>query len=252
MKMEFVRTENARRFATAIELRERRGASESGMVVVHGRAGEGKTRTLLNWAASRQALMLTAYPGLTPRRAMDRLAGELRIAVRGDWEGAVAAAIAAAETPIVLDEAGFALEHNAACIERLRHITDKAGTLLVMVFMERDMVRLRQFDQITSRATLCAFHPNSEADVAQACAQLCEVQIEPELAARIWRESAGRMRLVLDAVSLVEHWARGAGKTRVSATDVAQLALCQDFHAAASAAAARARGAAMKLVKARA
>lgn len=247
MKKEFVRTENALRLEAAVHTRERRGATESGMVIVHGRAGEGKTKTLLHWAAARQAVMMTAYPGWTPRRAMVDLAFGVGVPTKGDWEGAVAKAIAAAETPIVVDEAGFALVDNAATIERLRTITDKAGTLLLLVVMERDMARLRQFDQITSRAVLCPFQANTAADVALACAQLGEVEIAEDLVQRIARESGTRMRLVLDAIALVENWARSQDKRRVSAADVAEAPLCQDFNSTASA---RPRASVVKLPKA--
>ena len=130
MKREFVKTDNARRFATAIQLREARGAAESGLVVVHGRAGEGKTRTLHNWASTRDAVMLTAYPGWTPHRMMCELDERMSVVTRGNWQATIAEQIAEGEKPLVVDEAGFALADGAACLERLRTITDKSGRTL--------------------------------------------------------------------------------------------------------------------------
>lgn len=241
MKREFVKTANAQRFATAIALREARGAAESGLVVVHGRAGEGKTRTLHNWASTRgsgdrAAVMLTAYPDWTPHRMMGELAALMGIVQRGNWQAAVGEQIAEFEKPVVVDEAGFALANNAACLERLRAITDKSGTLLVLALMQRDMARLQQHDQITSRATLCAFATSTADDVAAACAQLADVQIEADLAQRIHHESQGRMRQVLDAINLVEHVARttAGGKQRMALADMSGLRLCQDFADVAS------------------
>jgi hypothetical protein len=227
-----VRTENAARFQAAMALRANRGAAEAGLVVVHGRAGDGKSRTLDNWASACNAAMLTANPSWTVRRMMLALAEKLSIPARGDWEAAIETAIGNDETPVVVDEAGFALADNAACLERLRAITDHGGTLLVMVVMERDMARLRQYDQLTSRATLCPFHPSTLADIRAACAQLAEVEIADDLAARIHRDSGARMRLVVEAIHTVEAVARGAGKARVAAADLGGIALCEDFNRA--------------------
>lgn len=230
MKREFVKTDNAKRFAAAMALKASRGAQESGLVVVHGRAGEGKTRTLHNWAAGVNAVMLTAYPGWTVRRMMVELAEKLHIVTKGQWEATLVEQIGAEEIDLVVDEAGFALADSAACLERLRSITDKSGTLLVMALMERDMGRLKQHDQITSRATLCPFATSSEDDVAAACAQLSDIQIAPDLVHRIWRDADARMRLVIEAIHTVETVAKGLGKQQLTAADVAKYALCQDFN----------------------
>jgi DNA transposition AAA+ family ATPase len=130
----------------------------------------------------------------------------------------------------VIDEAGFALADNAACLERLRSITDKSGTLLVMAVMERDMARLKQHDQITSRATLCPFGASTVEDVKTACAQLTELDFAADLVERIWHDSGARMRLIVEGIHLAERVARAAGKTTVAAADLAGYALCEDFN----------------------
>lgn len=230
MRKEFVKTENDKRFRAALAKQTQGFAAESNLVVVHGRAGDGKTRTLHNWASACDAVMLTAHPGWTVRRMMVELADKLSIVTKGDWETSVGEQIAANETPVIVDEAGFALRDNAACIERLRSITDKSGTLLVAVVMERDMARLRQFDQLTSRATLCPFRASTLADVRAACAQLSTVEIAPDLAERIHRDSSARMRLVVEAISVAERVGLAGGKATVAAADVAGMSLCEDFN----------------------
>ncbi|MCV2359662.1 hypothetical protein LNV08_11845 [Paucibacter sp. TC2R-5] len=230
MKKEFVKTDNDKRFRAALKQKESRGAAESGLIVVHGRAGEGKTRTLHNWASACNAVMLTANPAWTVRRMMVELAEQFQIVVKGPWEAAVEARIGAEEVNLVIDEAGFALADNAACLERLRSITDKSGTLLVMAVMERDMSRLKQHDQITSRATLCPFGASTVEDVKTACAQLTELDFAADLVERIWHDSGARMRLIVEGIHLSERVARAAGKTSVAAADLAGYALCEDFN----------------------
>ena len=230
MKKEFVITENDKRFRTSLEHKLMRAAYESNLVTVLGRAGAGKTRTLVNYAASCNAVMLTAYPGWTPRRMMLELAAALGIPAAGEWQQAVDARIAAEEIPVIVDEAGFALINNASCLERLRRITDKSGTLLVIVVMERDMALLCKQDQLTSRATLCHFKPTTLEDVNAACRQLTAVSVAPDLAKRIHHDSTGRMRLVLEAINTTERVALAAGKTSVCAADLAGFVLCETFN----------------------
>jgi DNA transposition AAA+ family ATPase len=233
MKKEFVKTENHTRFMTALAQKAAHAAAESNLVVVRGRAGDGKTCTMHNYAAGTTAVMLTANPSWTPRRAMAEIAAKLSIPISGAWEASVEGAIADGEVPLIVDEAGFALADNAACVERLRSITDKSGTLLVLVVMERDMDRLLKFDQITSRSTLCAFGASTLADVRAACTQLAEVQIADDLVDRIHRDTGGRMRLVVEAINLVEaltgHNPDPAKRRSVCAADVKGIALCDDF-----------------------
>ena len=241
MKKQFVKTENDARFRAALIQKAQGAAAESNLIVVPGRAGDGKTRTLHNWASACNAVMLTAHPGWTVRRMLLELADRMSVVTKGAWEATIEARIANGEIPLIVDEAGFALAHNAECLERLRSITDKSGTPLVMIFMERDMARLLQHDQITSRATLCPFKPSTLADVKAACSQLSEVAIADDLAERIHRDSGARMRLVIEGISVAERVGQAAAKTRVTAADLAGYALCEDFNRALTAGAASRR-----------
>lgn len=229
MKREFVKTENAKRFRAHVALQESRGSQESGWVVVHGRPGEGKTRTLHNWASENSAIMLTAQVDWTVRRMMLELADKLGIEPSTGFERRIEEVIAAEEIPIVLDEAGFALSRSAACLERLRGVTDKTCTLVVIVLMEQDVPKLARRTQISSRARICEFHKSTLADVAATCMQLSEVEIAPALIARIHEDTDARMRLVMSAIHVVETVAKRLGKQCVGLEDVRNIQLCDDF-----------------------
>lgn len=233
MKREFVRTENAKRFRAGIAMLEARGALEAGWMLVIGRPGEGKTTTLHNWAAEVGAVMMTAQEGWTPNRMLTELAEKLGIEPVRGFERKIEETIAGEEIPVVLDEAAFALHNSAACLERLRGITDKSCTLLVMAAMEQDRPKFSRRQQIASRISYtCDFHKSTLDDVAAACRQLGEVEIADDLVERIHRETDARMRLVMTAINRVEAVARRNGKARVEAADVNGLALCEDFNRA--------------------
>ena len=175
MKREFVKTENSKRLRAHVALQQNRGSQESGWIVVYGRPGEGKTRTLHNWASENGALMVTAQVDWTVRRMMLEFADKLGIEPTTGFERRIEEVIATEEIPIILDEAGFTLQRSAACLERLRGITDKTCTIVVIVvivMMEQDVPRLARRTQISSRARLCEFQKSTLADVAAACDQL--------------------------------------------------------------------------------
>lgn len=211
MKREFVKTSNAKLFRSHILAAEQRGARESGLVSLIGRPGEGKTRTLQNWSAEVGAAMLTAQVDWTPRRMLVELAEKLRIEPVRGFEKRMEEMIAAKDISIVVDEAGFALANNANCLEKLRGITDKSGSLLVLVFMSRDVTRLQNphLAQLESRInTRCEFQKSTLEDVMLACTQLADVPISPDLVADIFERTDASMRLVLNAISRVESAAR--------------------------------------------
>lgn len=233
MKREFVKTDNAKRFRAGVAMLEARGALEAGWMLVIGRPGEGKTTTLHNWAAEAGAVMLTAQEGWTPARMLGELAEKLGIEPVRGFEKKIEETIAGEEIPIVLDEAAFALHNSAACLERLRGITDKSCTLMVMAAMEQDRPKFARRMQIASRISyVCDFHKSTLEDVGAACAQLGEVEIGHDLVERIHRDTDARMRLVMTAINRVEAVARRNGKGRIEAADVKGLALCEDFNRA--------------------
>ena len=234
MKQEFVRTENAVRFRAEIAMLEKRGALEAGWLLVTGRPGEGKTKTLHNWAAEVGAVMLTAQANWTVTRMMEELAAKLGIEPVRGYQAKVAETIGAENMPIVLDEAQFALHDAAACLEVLRGITDKSGTILVAVTMDHEVPRFNRREQIGSRFfRKCQFHESTLGDVGAACQQLAEgVRIGDDLVERIHRETGGRMRLVLNAISRVEQIAHHLKAESLAAEAVASIALCEDFQRA--------------------
>lgn len=207
MKREFVKTANAKLFRNHILAAQNRGARESGLVAVTGRPGEGKTHTLHNWASEFGGVVLTAQVDWTPRRMLVDLAEKLHIEPTSGFERRMEAFIASKDIAIIVDEAGFTLAHNAICLERLRGITDKSSTLLVLVFMPHDINRLDapRYKQLRSRiSTQCDFQASTLDDISLACAQLSDVPIAPDLIAHILKQTDGCMRLVMNTIARVE------------------------------------------------
>ncbi len=236
MKRQFVKNTNARNFETYISKMQKRGPQEAGLLLVTGRPGDGKTTTLYNYAGRVNAVMLTAAVDSTPRRLLVELAEKLGVETTRSFEREIEAVIARNNTTIILDEAGFALANNAACVEKLRSITDKTLSLLVMVVMRHDMSKLNQprLKQLADRINdICEFKRATLEDVQLACAQLGEVPMAPALVAYIHKETDGSMRQVLSAICRVEETALRRPEAQrgdmMELADVKGVTLCNDF-----------------------
>lgn len=236
MKRQFVRNENAKNFDGFILRMGKRGPQEAGLLLVTGEPGAGKTTTLYNYAGRVNAVMLTAAVDSTPRRLMTELAEKLGIEAARNYEREIEAVIARNGTTIILDEAGFALANNAACVEKLRSITDKTMTLLVMVVMKHDMNKLNQprLKQLADRINdICEFKQASLEDVQLACGQLGEAPMAPELVAHIHHISGGSMRQVLSAICRVDEKAENRPEAErnkpVTIADMKGTVLCPNY-----------------------
>ena len=120
MRKMFVKTENYRKFVSAVKAVEQRGAAEAGMMLVYGVPGLGKSHIVSSWAAETGAIFLRANKDWTPRYALSELAAALEIDGRGNSQKLFARLlkpIAANQWPIVIDEAEFTLANQAASVE---------------------------------------------------------------------------------------------------------------------------------------
>lgn len=233
MRKQFVRTKNLAALELGIEMLKDCGAREARWMLATGRPGEGKTTTLFNLGSRLKAVFVTAKQGWTPGQMIRALALDMNVfpgrdadTTLGEWlskpgeDGKI----------IIIDEAQFALANRAACLERLRGITDKSGTPVILVAMQEDVESFGRHEQISSRIfNWVKFEGASREDIANACQQLAEVQIAADLVERIHIETDGRMRNVIKAISRIEMAAKGLGKEAVGAADMRKTKLVEDY-----------------------
>lgn len=233
MRHHFVETENATRFASAIGMLEQRGAMEAGGLLVTARPGEGKSTVVDHWAVRSGAIYLRAKTEWTPHYMMMELAQALEVDTKGkakDLFARVQSRIAAEQVPLVIDEVEHALRNGAECLEQIRDISDLSEIIVVMIGMEQAKGRISKHMQLASRiGYVCEFRPASLADVKLACTQLSEVSIADDLVQEIHRQSDGRMRMVLNAISRAELIGKSAARDLVSAADMKGVPLCEDW-----------------------
>ena len=235
MRKQFVKTENYSRFTSGIQAVEQRGAAEAGMMLVHGAPGFGKSHIVGHWAVETRAAFLRANVDWTPKYFLVELAKVE--AVKVDPTGTaqqlfsrLVERFGEAQIPIVIDEAEFALHQGAAALEKVRDLSDRAETTVVLIGMESIQQTIARYKQIASRiAQVVDFKPSTLADVEQACRQLAEVSMTPALMAEVHRLSGGRMREVLNVIAAVERIAAINGQSAVDVADLEGAALSFDW-----------------------
>lgn len=235
MREQFVKTNNYRAFVSAIKAVETRGAAEAGMMLVHGLPGLGKSHVVNRWAVDNDALFLRANVDWTPKYALVELAKALRLDSRGTAQQLftrLLEPITTAQIPIIIDEAEFTLTNRAAALEKIRDISDRAEVTVVLIGMDNIQKTIGNYKQISSRiARVVEFAPVTLDDVQAACAQLCEVDMTPELVSEVHRLSAGRMREVLNIIATIESIAKGNELAAVDVTHLEGIALTHDWQA---------------------
>lgn len=233
MKKGFVITENYRRLAEAQKAVERRGAAEAGMVIVKGPFGVGKSATIERFAVDKQAIFIRCKETSSKRGLLNELAKELGVNNQGsnlEVQARIISRLLVDMRTVVLDEADFLIRSTAALLEVVRDITDLTGIVLFMVGMEHFTNKLSRYGHIASRvARVVEFKPLSRADIQAACDAMCEVKLQPAVVDAVLQQSAGKMRLVLNALATLEQWSEANGWTEVGMEHIKGRPLVVDF-----------------------
>lgn len=236
MKKVFVKgITNYERFRTGISAVESRGASEASMMLVTAPAGYGKSQMVDYWAVAHQAAYLRAKVEWTPRYMMMELAESLKLDSRGrakDIFGRIAGVLGGQQIPLVIDEVEHCLQNGAKVLEAIRDLSDLTEVIVILVGMDQVQAKIARHAQISSRiAKVVEFQPATPEDVAELCKQLSEVTIATDLVAEIHRQSAGRVREIMNAIATVEQTAARNGNKAATLKDMEGMVLTHDWQA---------------------
>lgn len=235
MRKGFVPTENYRRLAEAQRQVEKRGAAEAGLVIVRGPFGVGKSQIVNRWAVDNGAIFIRAKETWSVRALLDEMARVIGVERKGsnsEVQARVIGHLAVHMNNLVFDEADHLIRSTATLLEVIRDITDLTGVACFLVVMDGFSAKLAlpRYGHIASRvARVVDFEPLSEADVQAAVTAMCEVKLTPELVKLLHQQSAGKMRLVLNAISTLEQWAAANGLREVGAEHIKGKSLCIEF-----------------------
>lgn len=235
MKKGFVQNSNYARFVQGVKAVEQRGAREASLMLVTGPAGLGKSETVDRFAVDTNALYLRAKETWSRRALLVEMAETLRIPTNmtnHELQARIIGAVGPRQTPIIIDEAEHTVKSTASILECVRDISDLTETLVVLVGMETIETKIARYPQISSRiAQVVHFEALTEQDVRLACKQLAEVEIDADLVRELHRQSAGKMRLVMNGIATIERIARGNSLEHATAAAFAQIDLCIEWQA---------------------
>jgi len=233
MRQHYVKTSNHQRFMDGIAAVENRGAREACILRLTGAPGTGKTTTVDHWAAKSNAVLIDGVPGMGITFVRDYLADQTGIKEprRFTQDKAFVDYFKRSGFPIILDEAQHGLPNKAECIEYLRRIGERAGTILVLVAHTSEAHRFGE-DRLAHIATRISaapeLRPASVEDVATYLAELCDVKVDAEIARLVHGQSRGRYRLMANAGRMLEALAARKGTASLTAADVKGVTLCED------------------------
>jgi hypothetical protein len=241
MKHHFVKTDNFQRLLSGINYMENRGSATACLCLLHGEPGVGKTRNISKLGPDLPAVMIKGHVGMNLDGLIWSVSQGLGIkhsSNRTQEIHAQVAALAMSGTRIILDEAQFGLymRHNGrqgAGIEYLRDICERGNTFAVLICHESEVAGFSESEHIRTRIghRIPMFNA-SLVDTTSFVRQLCEVAtIDDEVGAIVHQQTAGKYRLVENAISTLEAIARKAGLTHLTAADLPNLPLVVDHEA---------------------
>ena len=233
MKQHFVETSNHRRFMAGVTAVENRGSPEACILLLTGAPGTGKSCTVDNWGAKRDAIYLEGIPGMSLSFIRDYLADQTEVVGKGkfaQYKGMVDF-FKTSHQPIILDEAQHGLPNKAECIEYLRRIAEQANTILVLICHTSEKHRFSE-DRLAHIATRVSATPKLETANLDDCAsylnELCEVRVDAGIVKQVFEHSNGRYRLMSNAGRTLEAIASKKGMTELTAADIMGIRLCED------------------------
>lgn len=233
MKQHFVETNNHRRFIAGVSAVENRGSPEACIQLLTGSPGTGKSCTVDNWGAKRDAIYMEGIPGMNLSFIRDYLADQTGVYARGKFAQYrdMVDHFSRSHQPIILDEAQHGLPNKAECIEYLRRIAERANTLLVLVCHTSEKHRFSEdrLAHIAGRVSdVTELKKASLEDCAIYLTELCEVTVDAGIAQLVFDQSGGRYRLMSNAGRTLEAIGNKMGKTELTAADIKGIRLCED------------------------
>lgn len=216
MRPNFIQTKNTKRFMDGMDKLHNRGASEACFMVIDGKPGLGKTRTLDWWAARNDSIFIRAKKEWTPnwmlgdlleamnavpeysfKKMFKQVLNGLRTRyVQAQREGGTLA--------IVVDEADY-ITRKTNLIDTLRDLTDHLEIPVILVGMGSVRKNLIKSPQTASRVgQYVEFLPLGFDDCKSLINGLSQVEAADDLIGFTEKMSAGYSREMKEAIVSIE------------------------------------------------
>ena len=211
MKNCFLTTRNVTRFREAIKVVEDTEKGQPGLMMVHGKAGRGKTECCRQYSIpNRHVIYLRVMQDWTPRAMLAQLCRQINGMEPHSIEKGkrvVCEEVERGKNTIIVDEADRLV--GVGMIEHFRDIHDKTGAPVVFVGEQNLYSMIQSKRRLWSRVTqVVGFERVGAEDIILFGLQAADLKIEPAAAQRIAVRSDGDFRLIWQDVRWLETMSR--------------------------------------------
>lgn len=228
MRNRTVPTKNIAQLSTASKALTGRAQGSPGIGVIEGDAGLGKS-TAVAWLSNQApSIYVRAIALWTPSAMLSDICRELRVIPGGSCAtqvGRIVEAMSLGGQTLYLDEADY-IVRQTRLVETLRDLHDLTTRPVVLIGESGIVGRLSGLKRFTSRiAQQVIFRPLDAEDTALIARDCCQVEIQPDLLAKIHADTRGNTRLIVVSLARVEQMARARGLSSIGAADVGRAEL---------------------------
>lgn len=226
MKHKTVKTKDVRKFQTGIDQLLDRPEGTEGMGVLWGPPGTGKSTALAYFTNLYDGIFIRALTCSTVTSILGdicRYLGHDRMLRKSDMVEYIVKKLTKGEPgepdpeprPIFIDEADYCFKHFEL-VDILRDIYDLSGCPVIFVGMEDIARKIKEQGRFARRITQwIEFQGLDLEDAVQVTEECCEVELTPEMAQYVYRETAGNIGRLIIALTKIESYAKANGKTLI-------------------------------------
>jgi len=222
MRSKIVPISNISRLADAASALIHRAPGMPGMGLIEGPTGYGKTTAVTWLIVQLGAVYVRAQSMTTPKSLLESICTELDVNPKPTNVGTVnviVKALAESKRALFVDEADYLLG-NKRLVETLRDIHDLSTMPVVLIGMQKFRSKISDLPQLSGRiAESVEFQAASFDDVTLLARHLLDVEVTPELLARLHEAALGSVRLTCIGLNKIEQIGRARGLAKVSAAD---------------------------------
>lgn len=237
MKHHFVKTENHKRLAMAVDFMEERGSLSSPLCLLHGDPGVGKTRNISHYGAESGAVLVKGHVGMNLDGLIWSISKQIGVKHKNNRSAEMdeqVSALRGEPRPVIFDEAQFGLSMrwqrvDAAGIEYLRQLGESAGVFVILVCHNSEVQRFSDSAHIRTRiAHRVELFNAVVADTVNFVNSLCDVPVGEGVGELVHKQTGGKYRLVENAIASLERVAAIKALKRVELADLANMTLVID------------------------
>jgi type II secretory pathway predicted ATPase ExeA len=222
----FYKSKYWERLMNGVQGVEKRGAKESGIMLVTGEPGVGKTEAIKRLAATVDSMYIRVPSVVNKKGLMCELSRtDPVLPTKGtvlDIQNAIKQYILDHNKILILDECQHLIKDTAEMLEAIRDITDATQCMCILVAGEADVqARIARYPQFARRINRSVdFQRLSLAEIPALLKAKCEITLDDDLIEEFHRQSLGVMRMMCNGMAVLEQFAKRNRKDSLSLADI--------------------------------